>query len=293
MVVFIPCFWLLYNTYITLPAEDILAQDESYGDSTQLLYLRARYYNPADGRFMSRDTWGGSLKQPMSYNSWLYTYGNPINYTDSTGLITEKNSEAARNIVNDLKTYNVLITVDWAYQYTNWLHTTKCGWNEGGWIMPDLKAIQAAVHIMDNGVNYLGGNFKTLIGKVVYVSEKGGNDGKGDPADNLADTHTGATHWRMPNWYSEETRLWVAVHEMGHIVAFREQPQMMDYYMGELGATCSNQPANRIGYYCNENQQPGVIYDEGPFAGTNNANMPSAYPQKEVMKILLKRGERL
>ncbi len=57
----------------------------SYGDSTQLLYLRARYYNPADGRFISRDTWGGDTNSPMSFNRWMYVEGNPINLTDTSG----------------------------------------------------------------------------------------------------------------------------------------------------------------------------------------------------------------
>jgi RHS repeat-associated protein len=60
--------------------------DASYGDSTQLLYLRARYYNPADGRFLSRDTWGGNVNQPLSLNRWNYTEGNPINFVDLEGL---------------------------------------------------------------------------------------------------------------------------------------------------------------------------------------------------------------
>ena len=59
---------------------------ESYGDSTQLLYLRARFYNPADGRFQSRDTWGGDVNRPFSMNKWSYVNGNPINQTDPTGL---------------------------------------------------------------------------------------------------------------------------------------------------------------------------------------------------------------
>jgi RHS repeat-associated protein len=57
----------------------------SDGDSTQLVYLRARYYNPADGRFQSRDTWGGDVNRPMSTNRWGYVEGNPINRVDPTG----------------------------------------------------------------------------------------------------------------------------------------------------------------------------------------------------------------
>ncbi|MBK6794085.1 MAG: hypothetical protein IPG80_16485 [Anaerolineales bacterium] len=58
---------------------------EQYGDSTQLIYLRARYYSPADGRFQSRDTWGGDYNRPMSLNRWMYVEGNPISFTDPTG----------------------------------------------------------------------------------------------------------------------------------------------------------------------------------------------------------------
>jgi RHS repeat-associated protein len=55
-------------------------------DANGLVYLRARYYNPADGRFMSRDTWGGDANRPMSMNRWGYVEGNPTNYTDPSGL---------------------------------------------------------------------------------------------------------------------------------------------------------------------------------------------------------------
>ncbi|MFZ2095373.1 MAG: SBBP repeat-containing protein, partial [Anaerolineales bacterium] len=54
-------------------------------DSTGLVYLRARYYDPMVGRFVTGDTWGGDMNQPMSYNAWLYTFANPINLTDPTG----------------------------------------------------------------------------------------------------------------------------------------------------------------------------------------------------------------
>ena len=69
--------------------EALILVCEQYRDSTQLLYLRARYYNPADGRFQSRDTWGGDANRPMSMNRWNYVESNPVNLTDPTGMFPE------------------------------------------------------------------------------------------------------------------------------------------------------------------------------------------------------------
>ncbi|MBN1536356.1 MAG: RHS repeat-associated core domain-containing protein [Anaerolineales bacterium] len=51
-----------------------------------MVYLRARYYNPAQGRFVSRDVWEGDEIKPLSYNSWVYAYSNPTNIIDPSGM---------------------------------------------------------------------------------------------------------------------------------------------------------------------------------------------------------------
>jgi RHS repeat-associated protein len=56
-----------------------------FGDSTQLLYLRARQYAPDMGRFLTRDTWGGDVTNPVSFNRWNYSQSNPVQYVDPTG----------------------------------------------------------------------------------------------------------------------------------------------------------------------------------------------------------------
>ena len=58
---------------------------EYFDKETGTIYLRARYYNPATGRFISEDSYWGDLKDPLSLN--LYTYGgnNPILYIDPSG----------------------------------------------------------------------------------------------------------------------------------------------------------------------------------------------------------------
>jgi hypothetical protein len=38
------------------------------------------------GRFTTRDVWEGDANAPMSYNAWLYVYGNPINAVDPSGM---------------------------------------------------------------------------------------------------------------------------------------------------------------------------------------------------------------
>ena len=57
----------------------------SSGDSTQLTYLRSRYYSSGTGRFLTRDTWGGDYNRPLSLNRWMYVEGNPINRVDPSG----------------------------------------------------------------------------------------------------------------------------------------------------------------------------------------------------------------
>ncbi len=58
-------------------------------DATGLEYLRARYYAPVQGRFVTLDAWPGDNRLPMSYNAWLYVYANPVNLTDPSGFQTQ------------------------------------------------------------------------------------------------------------------------------------------------------------------------------------------------------------
>ena len=58
-------------------------------DVNGLVYLRARYYAPGEGRFLSRDTWAGDIYRPLSINKWQYVYSNPANLTDPSGYFPE------------------------------------------------------------------------------------------------------------------------------------------------------------------------------------------------------------
>jgi RHS repeat-associated protein len=48
-------------------------------------YLRARYYDPALGRFLTRDPWPANPMNPQSLNRYPYVWNNPALYVDPYG----------------------------------------------------------------------------------------------------------------------------------------------------------------------------------------------------------------
>ena len=50
-----------------------------------LYYLRARYFNPLAGRFLTRDTDAGRVQAPITLHKYLYAYADPVNYSDPSG----------------------------------------------------------------------------------------------------------------------------------------------------------------------------------------------------------------
>jgi RHS repeat-associated protein len=70
----------------------MLYRGEQYDTDLGLYYLRARYYNPITGRFMSRDPNNPQLLDPNGIpidpsmlHKYLYAGGNPVDAIDPTG----------------------------------------------------------------------------------------------------------------------------------------------------------------------------------------------------------------
>jgi RHS repeat-associated protein len=69
-----------------------------FGDYNELVYLRARFYAPGMGRFLTKDPSG------LESNLFLYTSANPINRIDPTGLFSVELIEKNLHIMQFVST---------------------------------------------------------------------------------------------------------------------------------------------------------------------------------------------
>ena len=61
---------------------------EQFDETTGLYYLRARYMDTSTGRFISQDSYAGSIFDPISLHRYLYANANPVMYSDPSGCMS-------------------------------------------------------------------------------------------------------------------------------------------------------------------------------------------------------------
>ena len=64
---------------------DYLYSGEQFDANLGFYYLRARYMNPANGRFWTMDSYEGGRYDPTSLHKYVYAGGNPVNKIDPNG----------------------------------------------------------------------------------------------------------------------------------------------------------------------------------------------------------------
>ena len=82
-------------------------------DGTGLVFLRARYYDPAILRFVEPDYLFGDLLRPQTLNRYAYVTGNPVQWIDPLGLDKNKGDDDDGSSFWDLfkNTATVLIPI--------------------------------------------------------------------------------------------------------------------------------------------------------------------------------------
>ena len=71
-------------------ANDYLYRGERFDDDSSLYYLRARYYDPMSGRFITADEFEGREGDPRSLHRYSYGKANPLSWSDPTGFDAEE-----------------------------------------------------------------------------------------------------------------------------------------------------------------------------------------------------------
>ena len=85
---------------------------EQFGASFDMLFLRARWYNARDGRFLSQDPWSGSIHRPGTLHKYVYSLDNPMRYVDPSGRTVRSALELIRKHREDIKSVANMYNVD-------------------------------------------------------------------------------------------------------------------------------------------------------------------------------------
>lgn len=72
-------------------------------DST-IYYIRARYYDAANHRFLSKDTYPATFADPQTLNRYVYGLNNPVSVFDVTGLFNQRDNSKQNGPSDPLNT---------------------------------------------------------------------------------------------------------------------------------------------------------------------------------------------
>jgi RHS repeat-associated protein len=73
---------------------------EYYDKETEEIYLRARYYQMAVGRFLTRDSYTGEEDEPLSLHLYTYCENDGVNAWDPSGHVIQYPSGMPSNVYN-------------------------------------------------------------------------------------------------------------------------------------------------------------------------------------------------
>jgi RHS repeat-associated protein len=78
---------------------------EQYDPNAGFYYLRARYYQPGNGRFTARDPWNGNPMEPRTLHKYVYANSSPTMFRDPSGMWTLLEQNTVLQIVGILAGY--------------------------------------------------------------------------------------------------------------------------------------------------------------------------------------------
>jgi len=167
-----------------------------------LYYYRARWYDPALGRFTSADSTVPQVNNPQSLNRYAYVINNPLRYIDPSGHTYLCDEECDKgNWSPSLKQYGITLS--------------------GGWKASDISVIQQEVAVIAAALAGICGEtcfgmpdhqvFSQVFGSMTFTLLDNGATGTGCAAGGGFECDEGA-RGRL----AEDTQRGLVTHELGH-----------------------------------------------------------------------------
>ena len=97
--------------------------------------LRARWYNPTDGTFLTRDPFPGFAAVPYSQHPYQYGYSNPVSNTDPRGRCTAFGDDYCHYTWEQLYA---------KYPYYAFRRESENNWEQKGWTPEDAEQLVQA-----------------------------------------------------------------------------------------------------------------------------------------------------
>ena len=105
-------------------------------ESSSLFYVRARYYDAANGRFISKDAYDYDLNNPQTINRYVYSVNNPISIFDYTGLFGEQDNDYDNSYRHLNVIYSYQLNLVALNKYNDWWNK-----NTNNWWYPYIKPL--------------------------------------------------------------------------------------------------------------------------------------------------------
>ena len=86
---------------------EFLFTGEQFDAELENYYLRARYYDPKQGRFRTQDPFGGVQREPLTLHKYLYANVDPINVIDPSGKFGLAEFSVVNKIRGELSTFQI------------------------------------------------------------------------------------------------------------------------------------------------------------------------------------------
>jgi RHS repeat-associated protein len=129
---------------------------EQYDSNLHMYNLRARYYDPADGRFNQRDTMEGSNFDPENLHKYLYCTSDPIDKIDPSGNQGEIEELVVTAIEGILFAINAVSVVNGVLGAIVFGFSAINAWMDGLFWDGCGYAIMAALNGLSAALSYMG-----------------------------------------------------------------------------------------------------------------------------------------